>query len=61
MKKAVTKRIKFHKNGQASRRKMRIGHNGTRDTKTQKASHGRNAKVFASDLKAIKTALNRGN
>ena len=61
MKKSITKRIKFSRTGKVIRRKMGIGHNGTRATKTQKTHSRRNAKVFKTDAKAIKTALNRVN
>ncbi|PIR87802.1 MAG: hypothetical protein COU10_02675 [Candidatus Harrisonbacteria bacterium CG10_big_fil_rev_8_21_14_0_10_45_28] len=61
MKKTVTKRIKIGKSGKMTRRKMRIGHNGTRDSKTQKDSHRKTPTVFKADAKLIRVALNRVN
>ena len=61
MKKAVTKRIKVTGSGKLTRRKMRIGHNGTRDTKSQKTSHRKQPTVARADIKAIKAFRNMGN
>ncbi|PIR87303.1 MAG: hypothetical protein COU11_00955 [Candidatus Harrisonbacteria bacterium CG10_big_fil_rev_8_21_14_0_10_49_15] len=61
MKKSVTKRIKFRKGGTLNRRRMGIGHNGSRGTKNQQITQKRSATVFSSDIKLIKTALNRVN
>ena len=61
MKKAVTKRIKTTGTGKLTRRKMRIGHNGSRDTKSQKTSHKKQPTVAKADVKAIKNFKNIGN
>jgi ribosomal protein L35 len=61
MKKSVTKRIKTTKSGKLLRRKMGIGHNGSRTERRKQLRKKHISKSHPSDRKSLVVAANRVN
>jgi len=60
MKKSITKRIRITKNGKIMRRRMGIGHNGSRRTENQKRRIANGENVNSSDRRLLLQELSRG-